>query len=230
MAEATSIPAARVPLLEPGSNIMSREWYRFLFAVFGQTGGGATAISLGDLELSPFSDAETSAALGALASDVQGLMLRPAPLVQQRPGASFANTTTQTISASTATTVIFNTTTYARGVGLASTTRVSPTGSGAFLFTFNAQLDKTAGGDSLAWIWFSKNGANLANTAMRWKVRGSDAEIGASLSAIVVMGPQDYVEAMWASDSPDVILSATVATAFSPAGPSALLTVTQVDL
>ena len=229
MAEATSIPAARVPLLEPNSNVMSREWYRFLFAVFGQTGGGATAISLGDLELSPFSDAETSAALGALTSDVQGLMLQPPPLVQPRAGASFANTATQTIAASAATAVIFNTTTYSRGVGLTTTTRVSPTGSGAFLLTFNAQLDKTAGGDSLAWLWFRKNGVNLADTAMRWKVRGSDAEIGASLSAVVVMGPQDYVEVMWASDSASVTLDATAATAFSPAGPSAILTVTQVD-
>ena len=42
MADITSIPAARVPLLEPGTAIMSREWYRFLFNQFGQTGGGTT--------------------------------------------------------------------------------------------------------------------------------------------------------------------------------------------
>jgi hypothetical protein len=36
----TTIPSPRVPLLDQRSGLMSREWYNFLMAIFGRTGGG----------------------------------------------------------------------------------------------------------------------------------------------------------------------------------------------
>jgi len=230
MADITSIPAARVPLLEPGSTIMSREWYRFLFNQFGQTGGGTTDISISDLSLAPFSAAETEAVVGVLRDDVQGLSLAPPVVPVPRKVGSFASTATQTLAAiDTATAVTFNTTLVSAGIGLASSSQVSPGVAGAYLVAFDAQLDKTSAGDASAYIWLRKNGTDLANTAKRCRVQGNDAEVGFSLVTTILLAQTDYIQVMWASPDINVTLDATAATAFSPAGPSALLSITQVD-
>ena len=226
MADITSIPASRVPLLEPGSNVMSREWYRFLFNQFGQTGGGTTALSLSDLELAPLNEADG----GALSEDVQGLLSAPPVSPAQPRYGAFVAAATQTLGATnTATAVTFSATTAAQGVGLSTSSRVLPGVGGVYRVSLIVQLDKTAGGDSPMWLWLRKNGTDLANSAVSCRVKGPDGEVTITTSLTLALGATDYIEAMWASDSTDVILSATAATAFSPAGPSAILTITQVD-
>lgn len=230
MADVTSIPAARVPLLEPGTQVMSREWYRFLFNQFGQTGGGNTDISLSDLALAPFSDAETEAAMSLTRADVQGLMSAPPPLIVQPRYACYANTAAQTLGgANTATVVTFDTTVQSTGVGLVSSSQVKPGQAGVYLVSYGVQIDKTAGGDSQLWLWLRKNGTDMANTARLWRVKGTDGEAGHTLTLTVQLAQTDYLQAMWASDSTNVTLAAAAATAFSPAGPSALLSITQVS-
>lgn len=227
MADITSIPAARVPLLEPGTTVMSREWYRFLFNQFGQTGGGTTALTLSDLELAPLGEANSA----GLVDEVQGLLSVPPPaeVVQPRYG-SFAATANQTLgSGSTATAVTYNTIIARAGVGLTSATRALPGVAGAYLVSIVVQADKTSSGDGILYLWLRKNGTDVANTLVLARVRGAAAELTLGTNHIFALGAEDYVEAMWASDSADVILSATAATGFSPAGPSAILTITQVD-
>lgn len=226
MADITSIPASRVPLLEPGTTIMSREWYRFLFNQFGQTGGGTTALTLSDLELAPLGEPNAA----GLVDEVQGLLSAPPVEAARLRYGAFVSASTQTLGATnTATAVTFSATTAAQGVGLSTSSRVLPGVGGVYCVTVTVQADKTAGGDNILWLWLRKNGTDLANTAVTLRVRGSGAEATLATSQTLAMGPTDYVEAMWASDSTDVILSATAATAFSPAGPSAILTITQVD-
>lgn len=230
MADITSIPAAQVPLLEPDSRVMSREWYRFLFNQFGQTGSGTTDISISDLALAPFSDAETEATLDLMRADIQGLSVAPPVVPVPRRAAAFANSATQSLGgANTATAVTFNVTNYAAGIGLSSSSRVTPSCAGGYFVSFVAQLDKTTGGDALVYLWLRKNGADLANTAKRWRIRGNDAEVAFALSTTVALGQGDYLEVMWAADNANVTLDATASTAFSPAGPSALLSIMQVD-
>jgi len=226
MADITSIPAARVPVLEPGTNIMSREWYRFLFNQFGQTGGGTTGLALSDLELAPLGEANSA----GLVDEVEGLLsLPPVPFAPRRTG-SFASTMTLNVPfINTATAVTFDTTILSAGIGLTTSSQVLPGRAGAYLIAFDAQFDKTTGGDGTGYIWLRKNGTDLANTAKRWRVQGNDAEIGASLTTTILLAQTDYIEVMWASPDINVILAATPATAFSPLGPSALLSITQVD-
>jgi hypothetical protein len=45
----------------------------------------------------------------------------------------------------------------------------------------------------------------------------------------VVLDQTDFLQMMWAADNANVTLDATAATAFSPAGPSSLLSIAQVD-
>ena len=230
MADITSIPAARVPVLEPGSNIMSREWYRFLFNQFGQTGSGTTDISISDLSLAPFSGAEAEASMDLLRADVQGLLSAPPPAPHQAYAGGFSNTATQTLSgAGTATAVTFNTTNYANGVSLNTSSRIGITRAGAFVVSATVSLDKTTGGGTLAYLWLRKNGTDVANSTSRWRLKGNDDEVLVPLLATLSLSHGDYVELMWAADDTNVILNAHAATAFAPASPSALLSITQVD-
>jgi hypothetical protein len=41
----TQITAPRVPLVDPKTGLISREWYRFLNAMYEQLGGGTGAAS-----------------------------------------------------------------------------------------------------------------------------------------------------------------------------------------
>jgi hypothetical protein len=226
MADITSIPAARVPVLEPGTGFMSREWYRFLFNQFGQTGGGTTGLALSDLELAPLGEANAA----GLVDEVQGLLSAPPPEPIVRRAASFANTTTQTLSSpNTATAITFNTTVHSRGIGLQSSSQIHPGVAGAFYLSLVAEMDKTGGGNALVWIWLRKNGADVPNAAFKWRVNGSGSATVFSAAATVVVGQTDYLEVMWASDTTSATLEATASTAYSPAGPSALLSITQVD-
>ena len=45
MLNSTQIPAPRVPVVEPDSRLMAREWFRFFNAVYEQLGGGAGGAS-----------------------------------------------------------------------------------------------------------------------------------------------------------------------------------------
>ena len=51
----TQIPAARVPLVDPESGLVNRDWYRFLSNLYTLAGQGSNAISLDDLQLGPTS-------------------------------------------------------------------------------------------------------------------------------------------------------------------------------
>jgi hypothetical protein len=225
MADITSIPAARVPLIEPGTTLMSREWYRFMFNQFGQTGSGTTGLALSDLELAPLGEANAA----GLVDDVQGLLSAPPTYRPVPRRAAFANSATQTAAASTATAVTFNTTIFTNGVDLASSSQVSPGQAGDYLVNYRVQLDKTTGGDSPAWVWLRKNGVDLANTTAHWHVKGDNAEALLSTGVLIQLGQTDYLQLMWATTDVNVILLAPAATAYSPAGPSALLNIIQVD-
>jgi hypothetical protein len=41
----TRIPSAQVPVVDPSTGLMSREWFRFFNALFEQLGGGTAQAS-----------------------------------------------------------------------------------------------------------------------------------------------------------------------------------------
>jgi len=49
----TQIPALRVPIIDPRTGLISREWYLFFFSLFNLSGSGSNAISLTDLQVGP---------------------------------------------------------------------------------------------------------------------------------------------------------------------------------
>lgn len=53
MAEYTNITPPRIPLLDPDTGFVSREWYQFFFSLFQLTGSGENNTSLADLQVGP---------------------------------------------------------------------------------------------------------------------------------------------------------------------------------
>ena len=84
----TIITPPRVPILDPRTGLISREWYRFFLNLFTLTGGGNSTTTIVDLMLAPtpptqaeiiFPDdlSPSSSEIAQLADDVQGLSLEP---------------------------------------------------------------------------------------------------------------------------------------------------------
>ena len=71
MPDITKIPAPRVPVLDPASGLMTREWYRFFYNLFVLVGGGASDVTIDDLLKGPPGDG----ALSELGVDLQAANL-----------------------------------------------------------------------------------------------------------------------------------------------------------
>lgn len=246
MPNITNITPPRVPLTDPRTGLIAREWYLFLLSLFNQTGG--SVVSLEDIQKGPPSqdvdlsallaqaslNAESSSALlsqyAQLAADVQALALAPAntPQLERLRYGSFYDTTTQTAAViNTAYAMTFNSTDLSQGVYIGTpTSRVYVDTHNVYNIQFSAQLDKTAGGVGLVWIWLRKNGVDIPNSAGQIRIQGNNAEVLAAWNYLLEMGPGDYFELMWEVDDITVEILAEVASAVHPAIPSVILTVT----
>ena len=173
--------------------------------------------------------AQTAALLDALRSQVEGLQLAPPPRERRRTRyGQFYDTTIQTVGTiNTAQAVTFDTTDISEGVQLRSpsTSEIEVDTEGLYNFQVSVQIDTTSGGTDLVYLWLRKNGTDIANSAFRAQIQGNNAELLQTFNLFVNMAPGDYVELMWASDDLDAELASFAATAFAPAIPSVIMTV-----
>jgi hypothetical protein len=246
MPNITNITPPRVPLTDPRTGLIAREWYLFLLSLFNQTGG--SVISLEDVQKGPPAqdvdlsallaqaslNAESSSALlsqyAQLATDVQALALGPAntPQLERLRYGSFYDTTDQTAAViNTAYAMTFNSTDITNGVTIGTpTSRVYVDTHNVYNIQFSAQFVNTAGGAHSVWVWLRKNGTDVANSATTLRLQGNNAEEVAAWNFLLEMNAGDYFELMWEVSDLAVSLLADPATAVHPAIPSIILTVT----
>ena len=98
---------------------------------------------------------------------------------------------------------------------------------GVYNIEFSAQVDRNKGTDSELWIWLAVNGSSVAESASVIRVKGNDGETVASWNFLVELASNDYFSIIWATDDLDTYLETFAASAFHPAIPSFILTVTQ---
>lgn len=167
--------------------------------------------------------------IAVIQSQLQALSLTPPPREYRTPRyGSFYDTTTQTAAAiNTAYAMTFNTTDLSVGVTRGSpTSRIYVDRPNVYNVQFSAQLDKTAGGDALIWIWLRKNGVDVPDSAGQVRVQGNNSELLAAWNYLVQLNAGDYIEIMWEVDDTSIQLLYDTATAVHPAVPSVILTVT----
>jgi hypothetical protein len=242
----TQITPPRVEFIDQRSGAISREWYRFFLSLRNATENNQSEVELApntasliatyDAMLETLTQTTETQPSGASESDIaviqsqlQALALSPPPKEFRSPRyGSFYDTTTQTAAAiNTAYAMTFNTTDLSVGVTVGSpTSRIYVDRPNVYNVQFSAQLDKTAGGVGLVWIWLRKNGVNVADSAGQIRIQGNNAEILAAWNYVIQLNAGDYIELMWEVDDTSVILLADPASAVHPSVPSVILTVT----
>lgn len=145
---------------------------------------------------------------------------------------SFSDSTDQyAANTNTAYAVTFNTTDNASGFSIGTpTSRIYAQNSGMYNYQFSVQVVSTNSSGKDIFFWPRKNGQDIPNSASRQSINGNGVYNVLSWNFIISMNANDYFELMWAVNDVTVRLDAPVATAFCPAIPSVILTVTEVAL
>ena len=141
---------------------------------------------------------------------------------------TFFDTTDQTAAAiNTAYAITYNNTDLSAGVYLGTpTSRIYVDRPGAYNFQFSLQLQSTSGASSKeVFIWARLNGADVANSATKITIDGNNKHFVAAWNFVLKMNTGDYFELMWATTNTTVQILADPATAFCPAIPSVIMTV-----
>lgn len=167
--------------------------------------------------------------LQVLADAVQGLQCLPPPREFKRTRyGQFYNTATQTQgAANVAAPVAFNTTDISVGVRLRSpsTSEIEVDTEGIYNFQVSMQFDSAGGSNREVWVWFRKNGTNIANSAMYLTIQNNQSEVLQAFNLLVEMKALDYLEVMWEVGHINAEMAAFAATGVHPAVPSIILTV-----
>lgn len=147
----------------------------------------------------------------------------------------FSDSTDQTGSVAAGTVMTFNTIDVTDGVTLVSGSRITVPNTGKYQLQFSSQFKNTNNAQEDATVWLRINGVDLGNSATQYTIpaRKSAGIFGygvASLTFLLSMNANDYVEIVWIPTNTTVImehLPASVTPAY-PAIPSVIATMTQV--
>ena len=141
---------------------------------------------------------------------------------------TFYDTTDQTAAAAnTAYAITFNNTDLSAGVYLGTpTSRIYVDRPGAYNFQFSIQLITTNAADKEVYIWARINGVDVANSATQVTIGGAaNHAFVAAWNFVLKMNTGDYFQLMWATSNTNMRIDAQAATAFCPAIPSVIMTV-----
>lgn len=151
---------------------------------------------------------------------------------------SFSDTTTQSaVAANTAYPIKFDTTDSASGHSVASrysgsNNAIVALASGLYNYQFSLQFSSTTNQTRDIWIWPRKNNVDIPNSATRISITDSTTYVVAAWNFIVSMQANNDFQLMWAAEegSNTISITAFSATAFCPATPSVILSVTEASL
>lgn len=143
-------------------------------------------------------------------------------------GSFFSNQTQTAAATSTPYAVTLNNTYRANQVGVVSNSRITVKNRGTYNLQFSVQVQQTVGGDHFVWIWFRRNGVNIADSTGKFAIQGNKGELIPSWNFIIDLKASDYVEVMWAVENTGIRLLNEPSTAFCPAIPSAIVTIVSI--
>ena len=124
------------------------------------------------------------------------------------------------------------TTEHSVGVSIVSGSRITVANPGAYNLQFSAQLEKSSNGVDIVYIWFKKNGTNVArsNTALDvLKQAGGGGRAVAAWNYVDTLTADDYLEIVWQSPDVTMLLAYDPAAGNLPSVPSVIATLTQIN-
>jgi hypothetical protein len=117
------------------------------------------------------------------------------------------------------------------GVTVVSQSRLTVQNTGIYNLQFSAQFEKTSNGVDVVYVWFKKNGTNLADSATSLditKQAGGGGRVVAAWNYITPLSASEYVEIAWQAADTTVQILYSGSTGNIPAIPSVIATLTQV--
>lgn len=156
------------------------------------------------------------------------IAVRPT-IEQQLFYGQFAKTTDQSPTViNTATALTWTSALISNGISIgAPASRIVVANAGLYKFSISLQLTSGSASVKNVWIWFRKNGVDVANSTLLTALDTSSVPRTPSRDLFFSLVANDYIEIMFASDSLNMTVDAIPATAFAPAAPAALLSVNQ---
>lgn len=143
----------------------------------------------------------------------------------------FSKTSDQTPAViNTAYALTFDSTQISNGVVIGGTTsHIVVPQSGLYQFNATVQISSGSSSAKNVWVWFRKNGTDVANSARIVTSDINNGYIPIALNETLSLDVNEYVEIMFAADSTSVTIDSVASTAFAPAAPAVVLEVTQVQ-
>lgn len=159
-----------------------------------------------------------------------------------QPYGGFSDTTTQTLTTiNTPKAITYDTTDISDGpqftggapdiyIDPAVTSRIVILYPGVYNFQFSLQAESTNASAKTMYVWARLNGIDVPNSATKVTLSGSNSfQVLAWNFVLETFTSGEYFELMWAGSSLNMQLVADAATAFHPAIPSVILTVTHAS-
>jgi hypothetical protein len=142
----------------------------------------------------------------------------------------FNKTTDQTPAAiNTEYLLTFDNAEIGSGVSIGSpTSRIVVANTGSYEIEAVVQLTSTSSSAKNIWVWFKKNGTAIADSARIVTENKNNGYLQSSIHKHVQLLANDYIEVAFASDSLAVTVDNVAATAFAPAAPAAILSVSEI--
>ena len=130
----------------------------------------------------------------------------------------------------TAYAITFDNTEISNGVSIGSpASRIVVVQSGLYNFSANFQIQSGSSSAKNIWFWFRKNGTDVTRSSFLQTSNVNNGYLASSRTDYFSLNAGDYIELMWAADDTNVTLKAAASTAFAPASPSCMLSVTQIQ-
>jgi len=110
------------------------------------------------------------------------------------------------------------------------TSRIEFDHAGTYKIDFSCELQSGNNSDKTIYIWPRKNGVDLPFSTMVHSVKNTGESKTITRAGIFDVEAGDYIESMFAVTDTGLTIDGTAATAFSPAAPSATMTIVEVDI
>lgn len=159
------------------------------------------------------------------------IMVRPRVPVGLDYGA-FDSTTDQTLVAiNTGKAIALENTLSSNGVTTGTpNSRIVVSEAGFYKFDASFQFTSTNVFAKTVYFWLTKNGSEVADTTRVYTLKANGDQRVMHVTYGISLAASDYVEFYWASTDTAVTLDAITGIAFAPDVPSAIVTVTQIQL
>ena len=158
------------------------------------------------------------------------IFVRPT-IEQQKYYGEFTKTSDQSPAViNTAYALTFDNTEISGGISIGSpASRIVVVQSGLYQFDATIQISSSSSSAKTVWLWFRKNGTDVANSARLVTIDINNGYTAVSLAEFFSLAANDRIEIMFAADNTAITVDNVAATAFAPAAPAIVLAVTQVQ-